>query len=29
VPLSLSFASLSNRRQIVERSRETELRAAS
>jgi predicted MFS family arabinose efflux permease len=29
VPLSLSFASLSNRRQIVERGRETELRAAS
>jgi predicted MFS family arabinose efflux permease len=29
VPLSLSFASLSNRHQIVERGRETELRAAS
>jgi predicted MFS family arabinose efflux permease len=29
VPLSLSFASLANRRQIVERGRETELRAAS
>jgi MFS family permease len=29
VPLSLSFASLSNRRQIAERGRETELRAAS
>jgi predicted MFS family arabinose efflux permease len=29
VPLSLSFASLSNRHQMVERGRETELRAAS